>query len=47
MIKKFEEINEFYDAVGTSDMEGKLVDPELGDRYFANKLLDYQRKPVN
>ncbi len=29
------------------DMEGKSVDPELGDRYFANKLLDYQRKPVN
>ena len=29
------------------DMEGKAVDPELGDRYFANKLLDYQRKPVN
>ena len=28
------------------DMEGKPVDPELGDRYFANKLLDYQRKPV-
>ncbi len=28
------------------DMEGKLIDPELGDRYFANKLLDYQRKPV-
>lgn len=29
------------------DMEGKSVDPELGDKYFANKLLDYQRKPVN
>ena len=29
------------------DMEGKPVDPEIGDRYFANKLLDYQRKPVN
>ena len=28
------------------DMEGKPIDPELGDRYFANKLLDYQRKPV-
>lgn len=28
------------------DMEGKSVDPEIGDRYFANKLLDYQRKPV-
>ncbi|MCU7800759.1 MAG: rhodanese-like domain-containing protein [gamma proteobacterium symbiont of Lucinoma myriamae] len=28
------------------DIEGKLIDPELGDRYFANKLLDYQRKPV-
>ena len=28
------------------DMEGKSVDPELGDRYFANKLLDYQRKPI-
>jgi len=28
------------------DMEGNLVDPELGDKYFANKLLDYQRKPV-
>ncbi len=28
------------------DMEGKPVDPEIGDRYFANKLLDYQRKPV-
>ena len=27
------------------DMEGKQVDPELGDRYFANKLLGYQRKP--
>jgi rhodanese-related sulfurtransferase len=29
------------------DMEGKSVDPEIGDRYFANKLLDYQRKPAN
>ncbi len=28
------------------DMEGNPIDPELGDRYFANKLLDYQRKPV-
>lgn len=28
------------------DMEGNPVDPELGDKYFANKLLDYQRKPV-
>ena len=28
------------------DMEGKPIDPELGDKYFANKLLDYQRKPV-
>ncbi len=27
------------------DMEGNKVDPELGDRYFANKLLSYQRKP--
>jgi len=27
------------------DMEGNTIDPELGDRYFANKLLDYQRKP--
>ena len=27
------------------DMEGNEIDPELGDRYFANKLLDYQRKP--
>jgi len=27
------------------DMEGNQVDPELGDKYFANKLLDYQRKP--
>lgn len=27
------------------DMEGHEVDPELGDRYFANKLLAYQRKP--
>ncbi len=29
------------------DMEGKPIDPELGDRYFANKLLDFQRKPTN
>ncbi len=29
------------------DMEGNVVDPEVGDRYFANKLLDYQRKPVD
>ena len=29
------------------DMEGNEVDPELGDRYFANKLLDYQRKPAD
>ena len=29
------------------DMEGNPVDPELGDRYFANKLLAYQRKPKN
>ncbi len=28
------------------DMEGNAIDPELGDKYFANKLLDYQRKPV-
>lgn len=27
------------------DLDGIEVDPELGDRYFANKLLDYQRKP--
>jgi len=27
------------------DMEGHPIDPELGDRYFANKLLAYQRKP--
>ena len=27
------------------DLEGKPIDPELGDRYFANKLLNYQRKP--
>jgi len=27
------------------DMEGNEVDPELGDKYFANKLLSYQRKP--
>jgi len=27
------------------DMEGNEIDPELGDKYFANKLLDYQRKP--
>jgi rhodanese-related sulfurtransferase len=29
------------------DMEGNPVDPEIGDRYFANKLLDYQRKPAD
>ncbi len=29
------------------DMEGNVVDPELGDRYFANKLLDFQRKPAD
>jgi rhodanese-related sulfurtransferase len=29
------------------DMKGNPVAPELGDRYFANKLLDYQRKPKN
>ena len=29
------------------DMEGNVVDPEVGDRYFANKLLDYQRKPAD
>lgn len=29
------------------DMEGSPVDPEIGDRYFANKLLDYQRKPAD
>jgi hypothetical protein len=28
-------------------MEGNRVDPEVGDRYFANKLLDYQRRPKN
>ena len=27
------------------NMENNQVDPELGDLYFANKLLDYQRKP--
>ena len=27
------------------NMENNEVAPELGDRYFANKLLDYQRKP--
>lgn len=27
------------------DMEGNRVAPELGDKYFANKLLDDQRKP--
>ncbi|TNG02993.1 MAG: rhodanese-like domain-containing protein [Gammaproteobacteria bacterium] len=27
------------------DMEDNEVAPELGDLYFANKLLDYQRKP--
>jgi len=29
------------------DMGGNEVDPELGDKYFANKLLDYQRKPAD
>lgn len=29
------------------DLEGHPIDPELGDRYFANKLLDYQRKPAD
>jgi len=29
------------------DMEGNPVDAELGDKYFANKLLDFQRKPVD
>ncbi|WP_198264498.1 rhodanese-like domain-containing protein [sulfur-oxidizing endosymbiont of Gigantopelta aegis] len=27
------------------DLEGNPIAPELGDKYFANKLLDYQRKP--
>ena len=27
------------------DLEGNRVDPEVGDRYFANKLLAYQRRP--
>lgn len=27
------------------DMEGNPVDAEVGDLYFANKLLDYQRAP--
>ena len=27
------------------DMEGHRIDPELGDKYFANKLLDDQRRP--
>ncbi len=27
------------------NMKGNPIDPELGDRYFANKLLDFQRKP--
>ena len=27
------------------NMENNEVAPELGDLYFANKLLDYQRKP--
>jgi len=27
------------------DLQGNTIDPELGDRYFANKLLAYQRKP--
>ena len=29
------------------DMEGTPIDAELGDRYFANKLLDYQRQPAH
>jgi len=29
------------------DLEGKRIDPEVGDRYFANKLLHYQRRPEN
>ncbi len=29
------------------DLEGNRIDPEVGDRYFANKLLDYQRKPAD
>ena len=29
------------------DMEGNPIDPELGDRYFANKLLDFQHRPKN
>ncbi len=28
------------------DIEDNPINAELGDRYFANKLLDYQRKPV-
>ena len=27
------------------DLQGNTIDPELGDKYFANKLLAYQRKP--
>ena len=27
------------------DLEGNEVDLDIADRYFANKLLDYQRKP--
>ena len=29
------------------DMENNPIDPELGDKYFANKLLNYQRSPEN
>ena len=29
------------------DMEGNPIDPELGDRYFANKLLKFQHRPEN
>lgn len=28
------------------DLDGNPVDPEIGDRYFANKLLDFQRTPT-
>lgn len=27
------------------DLQGDTIDPELGDKYFANKLLAHQRKP--
>ncbi len=27
------------------DLQGNTIDAELGDKYFANKLLAYQRKP--